>query len=363
MSEQRDFEEQALEAAWNRCLEPEGAADPGVSGAAVDEALVREYTELLGLLPHALEPAVPSLSTKVRLLAVVGGDAAASGTMRRREAHRPGTSDPATDGRSVEELTFQTARPSVQEQPAWDGDVDASQDGLSAVDVTLHHGTVGESVDDLPATVSDLSARRAEVAAEVGGSSSARSRSTPWLAWGMAAMLAFCMLGLGYLAGEARQQQATIARLQADLQERAAAGDDLDIEGLLAELATSKRRLAMVTEVAQSAYPMRTVSTTPDAKSRPEGIIYVCGQHQQWYLNVKGLEPPSPGKEYHLWFMTDGGTIDGGTLDVEPGAQAVKEASSMPSGTHGFSITLEDVGPHEAPEGLMVLLGEQAVSL
>ncbi len=378
MSEQRDLEEQAASLAWGQCLEQgEGSAVKGFEGdapcGAIDESLVREYTELLGLLPQALEPAVPNLSTKVRLLAVVGGDAAASGTMRRREAQRPPSAmAAAAAARTVEELTFQAAKG----DPAWpQGGVAEDRATLldrSAVDVTLHHGVAGDPSDHPSASVTVLPSREEPdrddmsfgqgYGAEVDSKRPAAS-GTPWLSWAMAAMLGFCMLGLGYLAGESRQQEATIAHLQADLLEQQVKVEEPGLERLLDELSTAQRRLRMVTEVARTAYPLRTVSTATDAQSRPDGIMYVCGQHQRWYLNVKGLEPPSPGKEYHLWFMTADGTVDGGILDVEPGVLAIKEANSMPVGTRGFSVTLEEAGVGGEPEGLMVLLGEQAVSL
>ena len=53
--------------------------------------------------------------------------------------------------------------------------------------------------------------------------------------------------------------------------------------------------------------------------------------------------------------MTDGGKVDGGTLDVRPDAPAEREAMSMPDGTHGFLVTLEK--PQQAdPESLTVRL-------
>ena len=45
-----------------------------------------------------------------------------------------------------------------------------------------------------------------------------------------------------------------------------------------------------------------------DSARRPEGIVYVCGAHQQWYLSLRGLDPPAEGGEYHLWFMTEDGS-------------------------------------------------------
>ena len=375
MSEEFTREDLAIEAAMSRCLEQGDVMDPLEPGDVADEALIREYTELLGLLPHELEPVAPKLSTKVRLLAVVGGEAGASGTMSPRSASPPARSRVVeeTPQRSVEELTFQTA--SVGEGAASPVE---TVERRSPVDVTLRHSTEDEPRSGVvPSSEGSTHGhlRAVPAAAPVEAVDSAprpealqplpARPSTPWTQWAMAAMLALCMLGMGYLVGQSREQQVTIARLQDDLQRSALVSTEEDpgLSELLSDLNLTKKRLRMVTEIARSAYPMRTVSNVASAQ-RPDGMIYVCGQHQRWYLNVQGLEPPMPGKEYRLWFITDQGTVDGGVLDVEPGALVEKEANSMPMGTRGFSITLEDVAEDlDGPEGLMVLLGEQAVSL
>ncbi len=58
--------------------------------------------------------------------------------------------------------------------------------------------------------------------------------------------------------------------------------------------------------------------------------------------------------------MTEDGKVDGGVLEVRPGAPSEMEAQSMPSGTHGFLVTLETP---DAPEGLQILLGESPINL
>lgn len=383
MSEQLDREDRAIEMALSRCLEHGDADATFESMEDVDESLLRQYTELLGLLPYELEPATPSLSTKVRLLAVVGGDAGASGSMSARTerpvasaAVRGPVAVPAAE-RSVEEMTFQAAtlgNPRPSNEPL----DDIPMYEPSPVDVTLRHGTaegVGSSAAEAtrPSAAATPEMRIVpdddgvpEVAAP--GFYGSPPPRPSWATWAMAAMLGVCMLGLGFLIGQSREQVAKIADLEERLQQQPEvdldAGDrDPTIITLQDDLATAQRRLRMVTEVAQSVYPMRTVSTQTAVDNRLDGTIYVCGQHQRWYLNVKGLAPPAPGKEYHLWFITEDGTIDGGVVDVVAGAMAEKDANSMPPGTRGFSVTLEDEGVRDTPEGLMVLLGEQAVSL
>ena len=72
--------------------------------------------------------------------------------------------------------------------------------------------------------------------------------------------------------------------------------------------------------------------------------------------------PPAPGEEYHLWFMTEDGKIDGGTIDVRSDTSSEREAMSMPDGTEGFVVTLERPRQDD-PESLTVLLGEKPINL
>ncbi len=283
-------------------------------GESADAALVREYTELLGLLPYELPAAPLPLRVRDRLMRRVAGAPAAVA----RSAGAPGTVTPSSQ------------------------DLD---------DLTLH------SPGDLPEAL-DATLRR-DPPAGVVPSPPPASWVSSWGGLAMAASLAFCLLGLGLLSALAWQQSQRIGRLQGQL--AASAVDPGEIVHMREELRTTRDRLDMVTTVARHAYPLRVATT--GLASRPEGIVYVCGQHQQWYLSLRGLEPPGDGEEYRLWFMTDGGKIDGGPLDVRPDAHAEKEALSMPAGTHGFAVTLEKQGPRDEPESLTILLGERAVNL
>ncbi|RMH23083.1 MAG: hypothetical protein D6696_01775 [Acidobacteria bacterium] len=172
----------------------------------------------------------------------------------------------------------------------------------------------------------------------------------------MAAMLALAVVGVSFLAGQVSAQRVAIDQLQA-------AGGLLSQQTyLLSELLAQKEQnLKMVTVTAKRVYPMRPVAN--ERGEMPEGRIYVCGRHQQWYLSLSDLPPPPEGKEYHLWFNTDQGPIDGGPINVFAERPAERAAPYMPPGTRSFSITLEAKGPHNAPEGELILVADRSIQL
>lgn len=274
-----------------------GPRQAGPRQAGADDKLVREYLEVLGLLPYGLDPVAPAAGTKARLLAEIDG---------ATPAEPPRQPAPATAGeRTVAEPVPSNVVPMVRPSRV------------------------------LPAP-----------------------SFNPWIA-ALAATLAFCLVGLGYFAGRLKEQNLMLARLGAEM--RVQPGTEL--VALQEELSTMKRRFHMVASIARKAYHMEGVERVGNQQMPAEGVVYVCGNHQRWYLNLQGLEPPPAGKEYNLWFLTEDGMVNGGVVDVRPDASSEKDAQSMPMGTHGFAITLEVAGPHDEPEGLMVLLGKEAVSL
>ncbi len=258
------------------------------TGSAPD-AETRAYTELLGLLPLALEPVTPRAAVRRELLARI-----------------------ATRG-------------------------------------------AGAAVVPFPGPAERAPTERA--------APPAYRRSFGGLQYAAAAMLTVSLLGLGYLFGKTQEQSATIARLEGDLRASRTQAELAKFSG--AELEDLERRFKMVTEIARSAYPMHRVRDDGNAAGGEElvsGTVFVCGQHQRWYLNVRGLEPPPPEHEYHLWFVTDDGMIDGGAVELE-GDTAELDAPQMPSGTHGFALSLETAGSHAKPEGDLVLIAENSVAL
>lgn len=301
----QELEDLAIEQAWERVMATghEPRLLPG--GEAADAGAVREYTELLGLLPYELSPEVPSTHIKEAIMARVAGVPAAS----------------SQESAAVE--------------------ADGASSGSS------EHGHPGVVPFERPAYKPETPAPR------------------PFWRYAQAAVLAASLVGLGFMSATIRQQNQQIAQLNGQLQ--ASVLDSTEMLQVRDEVRTLRSRLNMVTSVARKAYPMQTVSGPGAGAARgnataqePEGIVYVCGAHQQWYLSLRGLEPPEGGGEYHLWFMTEEGKVDGGVLEVSADSPAEMDAQSMPDGTRGFLVTLEK--PDE-PEGLTILLGESQINL
>lgn len=167
--------------------------------------------------------------------------------------------------------------------------------------------------------------------------------------WAMAAALAVCLLGVGYLLATVRFQSSAIERLESDLTAAHAAN---------AEMTRIRDQYAMINRVARLYYPLRPMSASP-SRDPVIGRVWVCGQHQQWLLNVEGLKPAPPGYEYRFWFETGDGKVAAGSVKVVDG-EARLSAPSMPVGTRGFSVTLERQDSEaERPEGEVVLRGEE----
>ena len=290
-------EEQAIEQALSRAMAfiprvalaatgQEPRLLPGGEGA--DAALVREYTELLGLLPYDLATEAPPTGLRKRILERISG----AGVSASRVSEGRATGDP-------------------------------------------------ESMPLAELPVAATSARPA------------------WGNFALAAVFAACLLAVGFLGGLVWKQSQQIDRLAVQL---AVAEEGSEFVTIRQQLETVQSRLDMITTVARRAYPLRTVSHT-DAAARAEGIVYVCGRHQQWYLNIQGLEPPAGSQVYRLWFMTREGKKDGGVIDVRPDRSSEREDFSMPEGTIGFEVTLENSGSPDELESLTILLGESPINL
>lgn len=186
----------------------------------------------------------------------------------------------------------------------------------------------------------------------------------------LAAGLVFCLVGLGYLYGQLQTQSAQNLARQAEL--------EAQVDAARSVADSMRARVQMVTDVARLAYPMqpvagrsggvRTVARPAPGEARPDGIVFVCGQHERWYLSLSGFEPPPAGKTYHLWFKTRDGAVDAGPVDLTDGRADVGDLT-MPDGTEGFLVSLEEdrledgaeVG--DEPLGQIILQGDQPVKL
>ena len=191
-----------------------------------------------------------------------------------------------------------------------------------------------------------------------GGSSRTEApRASVWT-WALAAMLGLCALGLTFLAGRVQEQSAMIAQL------REQAHHDGPSPSAMHD------QFELIRAIAPQVYPLQP-SANQVAAVNARGMIYVCPNHQRWYLTIKGLPPTPEGQEYHFWFKTDDGAVSGGPLAMSSDDAIVLEASAMPRGTGGFTVTLEPEGldpdsraSQRAPVADRVVLeADQAISL
>lgn len=328
MSTENQPEDKAILAALEQLSAPDGAVPEGMLADDVPAELVREHTELLGLLPYALEPEAPRPEVKAALMARLG------------EASAPVAEKP------VDEMTLRMATQPASAQPA-SAQPMATHEERAFDDVTLHQGKarVGAQGTDIRNVVapSRYSARRSNRAAMA-----------------LAAVLAVCLVGMGYLYGQNQQQSQEISELVAHL-------DSVrqDNETAVANVDRLSRELTMVTTIARQVYPLRPAKTSNNLTSnndKSSALVFVCGQHQKWLLSVRNADRASVGEEYHLWFKTPDGMKHAGIVQLEDGAGTL-EAPQMPVGTQGFILTLEE-GESTPPEpGRTVLVSNESYAL
>ena len=393
MSERNDKDlERTAEEALDRLargwdpLSPSHSSGPAEETSATatssseDEALIASHLEAMSLLAYAVEPHAPSPELKQSILRAAAAEP---------KAPRP-VAAPAQSSKTIQSSEPMPSAPVRASIPS-DATVDAP------VDVTLRHmvsGTredpgdmtlvglgAGESTSGPGLDVGDVrSFRPADEASQYTPTEYApppRAANSNVPLYLLAAGLVFCLIGLGYLYGQLQTQNAQNIARQADLQAQ--------VQQARQDAESMRARVQMVTDVARTAYPMRQVSTgggvrtgsRPDPGDvRPDGIVYVCGQHQRWYLSLSGFDPAPAGKVYHLWFKTADGAIDAGPLELTEDGRADVGDLSMPEGTQGFLVSLEDrIGPEggvgregsaEAdgePHGQIILRGDQPVKL
>ena len=340
-------EDQAIQVALERLSGLEGVDE---NLTPEDAALVREYTEVLGLMAYEMEPSTPNVSTKVRVLAAIAGQDPAPQNTPAAASVAP--TDAGAD-RSFDEMTFRARTAPQPEMP-----VPASVEATPS-ELTLRHENVVPP-DVASQTMASPNVVPPNVVQHPQAFQPVAPRTSNWASWAMAAMLAACLLGLGYFAGRVGELESTLTVLRHEASTVPVQIAELD--QLRQELSTVKRRFHMVTRVARGVYPMQRMGE--DGSEGEVGKLYVCGAHQRWYLNLEELAPAPAGKEYRLWFMTAEGPVDGGPIQVTDEATAEMDALTMPSGTTGFTVTVEDAGAAlEGPAGAMVLLGEEKISL
>ncbi len=317
MTESERCHEQAIERAL-LTLEPEGAPVPNVppGDEAVVAALAREYTEVAAMITYGLAPEHPAPEIRDRLMATIAGDAPATRDRARRVVR-----------------------------------------------------------DD---------SHRFPPASTLASPSEPR-RASPWTL-ALAAMLGLCLVGLAFIAGQQSGPRSAGSRSAGPRSAPVVATDTAssDIETIMQAQAAMterlnqvERNLFMVTNIARAMYPIRQADNarlaanragvrTSDHQGAVDGKIFVCGQHQQWYLNVRGLTPPPADRAYQLWFVTEDGPVPAGILNVDTRQPTELAAAAMPPNTTGFAISMEPVtGPRDGQIALAeaILVADQPIQL
>lgn len=289
----------------------EGAREGAPSEAGRTEGVrpgeVSEHLEALALLPYALEPQTPPQALRQRVLRGVVGES--------QTASRGGSAAVA----DLSEVRRLQADRRVQPAP-----------------------------------------RSPSVPAEA-------TSVWPWRL--AAAVLTLCVLGLGLFAFSLNQrlsqQEAALSAFGDSLESSsAAASQTAEVARLQQQLDDISQRFTMITRTAARLYPIRPQQASLQ-ESRVRGVMYVCSDHQRWYVNLQGLEPAPDGREYHLWFLTDDGPVDARTFQVTAGQPAEMRDLSMPTGTRGVAVSLEPANePHgPQPTGPILLKGDEAMRI
>jgi hypothetical protein len=173
-----------------------------------------------------------------------------------------------------------------------------------------------------------------------------------------AAALAGLALGLGGMAGwlasdRARQVDA-IASLERRLQ--MSAGRDRALARAQVEL---EHLRSVVTSAGMRACPLRPFGERPP-QPWARAVVYFDGDHHQYYLVARDLEPCRQGARYVLWFVVDGKPVPAGSFRPEKGVPVALGSEEAPGSTHGAFLTLESDPTVERPTGTPILYGENA---
>ncbi len=284
----------------------ERGADPsameGRRGDETAETLARLYTEVLGLIPSALDPVAPGIGSRERLLAAIGAAPAAQ---------------PVPEPRPVPALA------SVRPAPA------------------------------SPAAIPEAAAVRPVMRSAPGPIPRRHSR------WplAMAAALALAFAGTSVWLWTLQQRQsAEIAQLRQEMATQRQLAARAGEEGLQArtEMEKMRDRFALVTSPAVLVRPLRPVSGQTAAR----GMLFVAPDHQHWFLSVEGLPPAVEGGVYKLWWVTEQGPQDGGSLVTQSGEKVQMGSNQMPTGITAVMVTLEPDPGAAQPTGPEILRAE-----
>jgi len=277
----------------------ERGADPSAAGPPrgdeTTETLARLYTEVLGLISFELDPVAPSAGARERLLAAIGASPVA---------------------RAPEPRPAPVSAPAMPAAPT----------------------AITEALRTPPRHSSGPIPRR-------------HSR------WplALAATLALAFAGASVWLWQLQQgQSAEIAELRQELDARRQlnARMDQEVQQTRTEIEKMRSRFALVTSPAVDVRPLRPVG---DQQPNARGMLFVAPDHQHWYLSLEGLQPATGGGVYKLWWMTEQGARDGGSLVAQNGEKIQMSSDEMPAGIRDVVVTLEPDPGSAQPTGPEIL--------
>ena len=342
--ELRSREERVAERLLGALEGGEAPRAPARSGGdEPDELLARLYTELLGVLPLALDERPPSPDLRERVLAAASDEATVDADGPRR----------------VEFPERAAGREGV-------GPAAGSPPAAAAA-----AGTAGAARGGRRRAAPGPGPRGAGRHGAGSPAQAPRRTAVPRRLAAAAAVLALALVGLGvfagWLHGRLDAQDRTIAGLRASLEETERRAEALgvaqdDLERRRLDLAS---QLALVSTPGVEVCPLRPAGDPP--RTGALGLLFLSNPGREWYVRVARLEPPPEGQVYVLWFqMGEDRYVPGGVL--EPGSDDAAQLSGaeMPTAEEmtGAAVTLERAGELvERPAGPRVLFGDERVGM
>lgn len=322
MSQEATQEELTILAAIdNLARGADPAAEGGPRGDETAETLARLYTEVLGLIPHELVPVPPSPEARSRLLAAIGA--------ARRPVPVPVV--PASVSTGAAEPEPLPVAPAVT--------APIPLPGLPAEEPAV-----------APAVAPVTEAPRPTP--RVGPGPLPRRQSRWPLALAAALALVFAGSTLWLMMARA-DQRAMMAEMRQELETQRKLSEQATQEGRQAqtEMEKMRDRFALVTSPSVEVRPLKPVGDQPQAR----GMLFVAADHQHWYLSLEGLRPTAPGEVYKLWWLTEEGVLDAGSLVAQGGEKVQMGSDQMPAGTRDIVVTLEPAGSGPRPTGIPIL--------
>lgn len=289
-----------------------------------DSPRVREYLETLSLLPWALEPVAPRPELEGRIRAALMGDETQRFTVEELRPHAedaPGPTPTASPATPPTQAPTPKPIPTPKPRPT-------------------------PTVATAPSSVV--------------------VRAPVWLQ-ALAAGLALCVLGLGWVAASQRTalgaQVDRVDRLEAEL--RAAQAETALAAVAPEEFEAMRSRFALLSDLGTEICALKPPTGTEAPQPAARGLMFVAADHQHWYIKAEGLAPVAAGQTYQLWFVVsdEAPPVSAGTFTVEPEREIELGSPQMPVGTKAVVVTVEPEGGTEEPTGPVVLYGDEVMQL